>query len=418
MYTQIPVCRLCSSPRLVDSIDLGSLALTGIFPKTAREEVPAGPLALVKCGQCGLVQLKHNYESSMLYGATYGYRSGLNASMVAHLQGKVREIERTVALKPGDLVVDIGSNDGTLLNSYAEPSLSRIGIDPSGLKFQQYYKPGVELIPDFFSARTLRRATDAQAKVVTSIAMFYDLEDPLDFVRQIRDILAEDGMWVFEQSYLPSMVETNSYDTICHEHLEYYALEQIIYIADRMDLKVTALETSDINGGSFSIGLAHKSAQYPEATAAVNAMLAREREAGYGGMGPLQRLNSAIEHQREQLLSFLKGAKREGKTVFGYGASTKGNVLLQYCGITADLLPCIAEVNSDKFGSYTPGTRIPIISEAEARARKPDYFLVLPWHFRNAIVLKESDYLSGGGCLVFPLPALEVVAAQAAVVTK
>lgn len=418
MYSQTTVCRLCSSPGPIDSINLGFLALTGIFPKNAIEDVPSGPLALVKCAQCGLVQLKHHYEPSLLYGATYGYRSGLNSSMVAHLQSTVRQIEATIALKAGDLVVDIGSNDGTLLNSYSEPRLRRIGIDPSGPKFRQYYQPGVELIPDFFSAKSLRRATDAKARVVTSIAMFYDLDRPLDFVEQIREVLADDGIWVSEQSYLPSMVSTNSYDTICHEHLEYYALEQIVYIADRMDLKIIGLDTNDTNGGSFITTVAHKNAPYPEATTDVQALLARETEAGYRTSAPLERLSSEMARQRSLLLGFLQDAKREGKSVFGYGASTKGNVLLQYCGITADLLPCIAEVNNDKFGAYTPGTKIPIVSEADARAMKPDYFLVLPWHFRKPIVAKESEYLAHGGRLVFPLPSLEVIAAHAAAVTK
>ena len=413
MYTQIADCRLCRATDLIDELSLGMLALTGVFPKTREENVPSGPLALVRCTGCGLVQLKHNYDLSLLYGETYGYRSGLNQSMVQHLRKKVQQIEAMVELSPGDLVVDIGSNDGTLLNSYSIQGLRRIGVDPSGPKFQRYYDPGVQLIPQFFSASAIRNAGAGYAKVITSIAMFYDLERPLEFVEEIMEVLAPEGIWVFEQSYLPSMIETRSYDTICHEHLEYYTLEQILYIARNLDLKIIAVERNNTNGGSFSVAVARQASAYPECTAEIEVLRRLEAEGGYGGPEPMQRLKSELAHHRDELLGFLQNAKREGKTVFGYGASTKGNVLLQYCGITSELMPCVAEVNPDKFGSFTPGTRIPIVSETEARAANPDYFLVLPWHFRDGIVNRESDYLNRGGKLVFPLPRVDVVALAA-----
>ena len=414
MYTTITDCRLCHAAELTDVLDLGNLALTGVFPKTHGEDVPAGPLTLAACQSCGLVQLRQSYDVSMLYGNTYGYRSGLNQSMVAHLQHRVDAIESLVALRAGDVVVDIGSNDGTLLNSYRVSGLRRIGIDPSGPKFRSYYAPGVELLPEFFSASALRKTTDRNARVVTSIAMFYDLERPLKFASEVLSILADDGIWVFEQSYLPLMVETNSYDTICHEHLEYYGLQQILYITRKLDLKIVALETNDTNGGSFAVTVARRSAPYQEAGAIVEEMLAREIEAGYNSTAPLHRLREHMEKHRTELRGFLEQVKQSGKTVFGYGASTKGNVVLQYCGITPDLLPCIAEVNPDKFGSFTPGTKIAIVPESEARANKPDYFLVLPWHFRNGIIARETEYLSSGGKLVFPLPTIDVVVSSAA----
>ena len=410
MYKQIADCRLCYGKGLAPVLDLGMQALTGVFPKTREEDIPAGPLALVKCMDCGLVQLGHNYDLSMLYGANYGYRSGLNQAMVRHLQAKVAAIESLVALSPGDLVVDIGSNDGTLLGSYKAPGLRRLGMDPSGEKFRHYYAPGTELIPEFFSAEAIRRhAGNQKAKIVTSIAMFYDLERPLDFVEQVVEVLDDDGLWVFEQSYLPTMVKTQSYDTVCHEHLEYYALKQIDFIARKLGLKIVDVALNDVNGGSFSVTVAKGHARYPEAVDQVRRMLQEEESAGYDTTRPLEALSTAMHHHRDELLELLHDISRQGKAVFGYGASTKGNVLLQFCKITPDLLPCIAEVNEDKFGAYTPGTKIPIISEREARAMNPDYFLVLPWHFRQGIVKKESAYLEQGGKLIFPLPVLEVV---------
>lgn len=410
MYETIADCRMCYSPDVISVLDLGMQALTGIFPKTRSENVPAGPLALVKCQECGLVQLQHNYDLSMLYGDTYGYRSGLNPSMVKHLAGRVAKLERRMALSEGDLVIDIGSNDGTLLKSYSTEGLSRVGVDPSGPKFRQYYPAGAELIADFFSTAAVKRSVgERKAKIITSIAMFYDLERPMDFVKQIIDVLDDEGLWLFEQSYLPTMIATHSYDTVCHEHLEYYALKQIVYFTRKLGLKIVDVEMNDVNGGSFAVTVAKQGSRFVEAAALVEDILAKEQAAGYDTVKPFEDLKQSMTGQREALRNLLTRLRKEGKKVFGYGASTKGNVLLQYCGIDEELLPLIAEVNEDKFGSFTPGTRIPIISEKQARTMNPDYFMVLPWHFRDNIIAKETDYLENGGSLIFPLPDLKVV---------
>jgi hypothetical protein len=414
MYKQISDCRLCYGVSLAQVLDLGVQALTGIFPKRVDDQVPSGPLALVKCMDCGLVQLAHNYDLSMLYGSNYGYRSGLNLSMVRHLRAKVKSIESRMALDRGDLVIDIGSNDGTLLAAYSNDKLRRVGIDPSGEKFRQYYVPGTELISTFFSADAIRSHVGIQkARVITSIAMFYDLERPLEFVEQIIDALADDGIWVFEQSYLPTMVATHSYDTVCHEHLEYYTLKQLHYITRKLGLKIIDVEVNDVNGGSFSVTVAKNQSSHIEAQSVVEKLLAEETAAGYDTIQPLETLSKAMHKHRVELCDLLRTAKRDGRVVFGYGASTKGNVLLQFCDINADLLPFIAEVNEDKFGAFTPGTRIPIISEKDARDMKPDYFMVLPWHFRAGIIAKETAYLSSGGKFIFPLPELEIVSGSA-----
>jgi len=405
---------LCESNRLTEVLDLGLQALTGVFPKSSNEDIPSGPLTLIKCMDCGLVQLAHTFDLQILYGENYGYRSGLNPSMVRHLSNKVQKIQGQVKLAPGDLVIDIGSNDGTTLGAYTVPGLRRVGMDPTGDKFRQYYAPGVELIADFFAAHAIERLVGARkAKVITSIAMFYDLDRPVNFVREVMEVLDDDGLWVFEQSYLPSMLACGSYDTICHEHLEYYSLKQIHFFTQQLDLKIVDVEFSDANGGSFSVAVAKRAAPYPEATSFVEETLADETAAGLDTTEPFEELKRRMQNHRAELLVLLEEIQSMGKKVLGYGASTKGNVLLQYCGIDAKLLPLIAEVNEDKFGSFTPGTRIPIVSEQEARAMQPDYFLVLPWHFRKGIVRKEAGYLQAGGRLIFPLPTLDIVTATA-----
>ncbi|MDT8903853.1 class I SAM-dependent methyltransferase [Anaeroselena agilis] len=416
MTKPIERCRICGNSHLIPIINLGEQYLTGIFPKTRERKISSGPLELVKCmdlnGQegCGLVQLRHSYDLGEMYGHDYGYRSGLNQSMVKHLHNKVQKIQQAVTLEPGDLVIDIGSNDSTLLQGYSPNGLNLLGIDPTGVKFKDYYPAHIQLIPDFFSARTLKaRVGEQKAKVITSISMFYDLESPLDFMRDVHESLADNGIWVFEQSYIPAMLQATAYDTICHEHLEYYALKQIKWMTDRVGLKITDIEFNDVNGGSFSVSAAKVGAPYPESTSLIQRILLAEEKIGLSGLKIYDKFRDSVERHRQQLVHFIARAKKAGKTVAGYGASTKGNVVLQYCGLSTEDIPYIAEVNRDKFGCFTPGTLIPIIPEEEARVYKPDYFLVLPWHFRDSIIQREQALLASGGKLCFPLPHLEVV---------
>jgi len=419
MFTEIRQCRICGNFDLTSILHLGNQVLTGVFPQRRDEVLTSGPLELVKCNSernpdaCGLVQLRHSYQPSELYGQNYGYRSGLNQSMVRHLQGTARSISEMVSLRPGDLVLDIGSNDSTLLQGYPGRDLLLVGIDPTGAKFGQYYPSHIRLIPDFFSVQTIRdNLGTRKAKVVTSIAMLYDLEQPLDFVRQVCEVLADDGIWVFEQSYMPSMLEVNAYDTICHEHLEYYGLKQIKWLTDRAGLKIVDVELNAVNGGSFSVTVARHDAPYPANSARVQAILEAEERGGLDTLKPYEAFRGRVFAHAERLVAFLVSLKAGGGTILGYGASTKGNVILQFCRLTEEDIPFIAEVNQDKFGRYTPGTLIPIISEQEAHAMRPDYFLVLPWHFRDNLVVREKAYLERGGGLVFPLPEIEIVRAS------
>ncbi len=415
-YREIVECRICGNGKLMPILDLGTQSLTGVFPKSTEEAVSAGPLALVKCwgdpgtDSCGLVQLRHSYQADQLYGMNYGYRSGLNRSMVEHLGTIASRVKELVGLQPGDLVLDIGSNDGTLLRALHHPGVSMVGMDPTAIKFRQYYHPEAQVIPDFFSAARFKQEFGSRrAKVVTSIAMFYDLDSPMDFVRDVAETLADDGVWVFEQSYLPSMLETTSYDTVCHEHQEYFSLRPVLWMLERAGLKIVDIGLNDTNGGSFFVVAAKAASRHPENSARVQEMLDREWTDGIDGLSVYHGFQERVLAHRHSLLGTLKGLREQGKKVFGYGASTKGNVTLQYCGVTNQDLPFIAEVNPDKFGCVTPGTNIPIISEKEARAMKPDVFLVLPWHFRQGIIQREADFLAAGGRLLFPLPTIDLV---------
>lgn len=408
MHTRTEKCRICGNRQLESVLDLGVQALTGTFPRDKGAAITSGPLRLVKCAgegdTCGLLQLEHSYDLREMYGENYGYRSALNISMVTHLHRKVLRIFQSVPASDGDLVVDIGSNDSTTLQAYPARGPILVGVDPTGIKFRKHYPPHIHLIPDFFSAHALNeRFPGKKAKIITSFSMFYDLEDPIAFMREVHEILADDGVWVFEQSYMPTMLETNSYDTVCHEHLEYYALKQIKWMADRVGFTIVDVELNDINGGSFSVAVRKSGAG---AAPIVQYMLGQERDKGLDTVEPYRAFARRTEAARAELRDFLHRARTQGKSVAALGASTKGNVILQYCGLTETDISAIGEVNADKFGCYTPGTWIPIVPEQELLDRKPDYLLVLPWHFRK--FFKESKRFSSMRLLV-PLPRLEFI---------
>jgi hypothetical protein len=407
---EINTCRISGSSNLISVLRLGNQTLTGVFPKDSDVKITSGPLDLVWCPDSGLLQLKHSYDLDEMYGLNYGYRSGLNQSMVKHLKQKVNYLQRLRPVTSGDIVLDIGSNDATLLAAYDVSGLKRIGIDPTGKKFQNFYVDGIELVPDFFSAEAFRtRFKSGGAKIVTSISMFYDLEAPLKFVADIYEVLDADGIWHFEQSYMPAMLRMNSYDTVCHEHLEYYSLGVVKNMLEQCDLRVIDVQMNAVNGGSFAVTAARKSSKLKSNDTVIDWLLGQEDRMGLHTPKPFREFEERVFRHRDDLSRLIRGLSADGKKVVGYGASTKGNVLLQFCGFNASDISCIAEVNPDKFGSYTPGTHIPILSEKEVHAMKPDYMLVLPWHFRDSIIQREAEYLSSGGKLIFPFPEIEIV---------
>jgi len=407
---KIDACRISGSKNLLSVLDLGTQVLTGVFPKDKDEAITAGPLELVWCPDSGLLQLRHSYDLGEMYGMNYGYRSGLNQSMVHHLKSKVVYLQRLCALTSGDVVLDIGSNDATLLSAYDISGLNRVGIDPTGIKFSEYYRGGIELVPDFFTAEAVQpKFRDKKAKIITSIAMFYDLESPAGFVADIAEVLDEDGIWHFEQSYMPTMLRMNSYDTVCHEHLEYYSLTVVKKIVEQHDLKIIDVQMNAVNGGSFAVTVAKNGSRLKPNDTIINWLLGQEDRMGLHTPRPYRDFEERVFRHRDDLTRLIRGLRADNRLVAGYGASTKGNVLLQFCGFNEADISCIAEVNTEKFGAYTPGTRIPILSEAEVRAMRPDYLLVLPWHFRDSIVRREAEYLAGGGKLIFPMPEIEII---------
>ena len=408
--TKIKSCRISGSKNLIEVLNLGDQSLTGHFPRIDEPDPEFAPLRLVWSPDSKLLQLGDTYNAEKMYGENYGYRSGLNSSMVDHLKRKVNFLLNSFKKNSkSDLcVLDIGSNDGTLLNCYPSQFL-RVGMDPTISKFNSYYDSDILKVADFFCSDTFIKTTKGiKADIITSIAMFYDLEDPISFAKQIKSVLKDDGIWHFEQSYLPSMLRTISYDTVCHEHLEYYSLFNIQQILEKAGLKVIDVSVNSINGGSFSVTACHQN-KVAIKSPVIDWMLRQELRLGLDNPEIYRRFESDTYHHAQDLSDLLNTLNNSGETVLGYGASTKGNVLLQFCNLTNKIIPAIAEINPNKFGCKTPGTSIPIVSEEEAKTFKPDYFLVLPWHFRNGIINRELEYLKRGGKLIFPLPTIEIV---------
>lgn len=409
-------CRVCGSSALTPVINLGEQYLQGSFVKPGKEEPPLRKisLSLVRCDPtkderaCGLLQMEHTVPPEVLYSA-YWYRSGTNETMRNHLQGITEEAASLIG-KSNARVLDIGCNDGTLLKCYPQ-NFIKFGVDPSDVA--QEITGDITAIQDIFPSEELTKVLQGEKfDIITSIAMFYDLEDPVSFCKEIKKALAPGGLWVFEMSYMPSMLKMNSYDTICHEHLEYYSLAVLEYILKQADLKIVDAVLNDINGGSircYATHLDNFAFKKQEAVTRIKLLRQAEFDMELDTDKPYKNFQDRINVHKEQLVSLLKMLKKEGKSLHIYGASTKGNTILQWCGIDNRIIDVAAERNPDKYGAYTLGTDIPIVSEADSRAMKPDYYLVLPWHFKEEFLKREEEILQRGVGLIFPLPNVEII---------
>jgi SAM-dependent methyltransferase len=407
-------CRVCGSSSLTPVIDLGPQYLQGSFVKPGKEMPSQRKIdcSLVRCNPqidenaCGLLQMEHSVPPEILYAA-YWYRSGTNSTMRNHLKGIVDSALAIVKKKDGS-VLDIGCNDGTLFSYYPE-NFKKFGCDPSDVA--QEVK-GAKVVQDIFPSAELNNAIgDAKMDIVTSIAMFYDLEDPVNFVKNIKRLLSPEGIWIFEMSYMPTMLANDSYDTICHEHLEFYSLAVLEKIVAMGNMKIFKISFNDINGGSIRCYATHKeSGLYysKEDHQLMNEVRQKEFDLELDTDKPYVAFQYRIEKVKNELHDLLLKLKKEGKKVHLYGASTKGNTILQWCDINNMLVEYAAERNPDKYGAWTLGTNIPIISEAESRAMNPDYYLVLPWHFKAEFIEREKAALEKGTGFIFPIPTIEI----------
>ena len=399
-------CRSCSSKNLVKIISLGNQYLSD-FVKVNRKP-KSFPLRVVLCKRCFLVQLDYNTPQKYLYTERYGYKSGINKTMQDELRGIVKESLGKVKSKgKGFTVVDIGANDGTLLKNYPK-SIFRVSVEPITKFARESKKYADRVINDFFTFEAYHKVMkDKKADIITAISCFYDMEQPNKFVEDVKKIMEEDGIFVIQQNYLVSMLRKNAFDNIVHEHLEYYTLLSLNNLLNRHGLEVFDLEERVLNGGSFrtyiaAIGKRRK-------TKAVVDMEKHEKKLGLNNKKIYNEFAKDIEENKKKIRSLIKELNKKGKTVYLYGASTRGNTLLQYFNLDERLIKKAVERNPEKWGKIIASVGIPIISEEQARKDKPDYMLVLPWFFKEEFLQREKHYLDSGGHFIFPLPKVEVV---------
>jgi len=411
-YTLRDSCRVCNKKELEPILSLGEQYIVNFLESSDQESIKV-PLDLVLCnkkeGGCGLLQLRHTVSGELLY-RNFWYKSGVNQTMRDALRDITSKAEVLGNLKVGDLVVDIGANDGTLLRSYQKKGLILVGFEPATNLIKDTEKRTTKIINDFFNYNSyIKEFPYRKAKIITSIAMFYDLENPNEFVEDIVKVLQEDGVWIIQMNYLTTMLENNAFDNIVHEHLEYYSLNSLQFLLEKHGLKVFDVELNNINGGSIRTYIKHKECKKYKISEKVKEIPEYENKIGLDDNQPYHDFAKRIVNLKENTINFIKTEVNKGGKVYVYGASTRGNALLQYYELDNRLIAAAADRNPTKWGKKIVGSQIPIISEEQARKEKPDYFLVLPWYFIDEFKQREASYLQSGGKFIVPLPKLQII---------
>ena len=405
---KIKKCKNCSSLSLLKLFSLGNLNFTGKFPKSKSTNINKAQLGLVMCRKCSLVQLNRSFNLKYLYGPDYGYKTGINKTMRDHMNDIRLMLSNKSKLTQGDYVLDIASNDATLLNFYSK-NVIKVGVDPLVNKYFKFYKNINYKISDFFSAdKILEKKINKKFKIITALSVFYDAENPNKFLSDVERILHDDGIFMLEQADLLSIIKFKMFDTICHEHLYYYSTKVIINMIENNNLRVFDLKRNSINGGSVQYLICKKNSKYKTNYKVIKKVLSEEKKFKLDKKKTYSCFIKDINNIRSRLRKILNSLINNKKIVHGYGASTKGNVLLLYFGLNQKHIKYIADRNPKKFNHYTPGTKIQIISEKKSRELKPDYYLVLPWHFKKEILKRESSIRKKGCKFIFPLPNLKI----------
>ena len=407
-------CRVCQG-ELQDVELLGEFYASDFVEK--QPDYNPYPLVLSQCTICKLVQLRHTVSLDFMY-RQYWYRSSLNKSMITDLKDVAVKSLKRVDLKSNDVVLDIGCNDATLFD-FIPKNVTKVGFDPARNLSKQANSKCDIFINDYFNTDDYyqeflwgQRVTRVlvKAKLITSIAMFYDLIDPMGFVESVKNVLAEEGIWVIQLTDLYSMMKINAFDNICHEHLEYYTLDYLEWLLAKFNLEVFDAEYNKVNGGSLRIYVAHKG--FKDRKLIVDKLWIQENDYLQSEEGSLVSFFKRAKKIRRKIVALLETFNKNGMIIHALGASTKGNTLLQYYGLDETLIKAAAEINTEKLGLKTVGSNIPIILESKSLEINPNYYFVLPWHFKNTFVTNFKEYLEGGGALIFPLPEPHIVTSR------
>jgi NDP-4-keto-2,6-dideoxyhexose 3-C-methyltransferase len=407
------ICKNCKQKRLKKIISIGKQPISSVFLSKINRNLKKYPLNLYECQNCKLIQFYKLAPLSDMYGTTYGYRTSLSKMMISHIKTKYNKILKMKIIKDESNILDIGSNDGTFLNFFSniKKKINYFGIDPSAKKFSKYYKKDINLIVDFFSFSKVRNFLNKKKikkknfSLISSFAMFYDIEDPNLFCKNICNLLEPNGIWILEISYFPLLLANLTYDQICHEHVTYYTLSSFHNIIKNNGLKIIDLSLNEINGGSIEIICSKKNSRLKVNKKKIFEILNNESKINEK---TYDQFNQRVYNVKKNVTFFLNEFAKT-KKIIGYGASTKGNIVLNHCGINSKQLKYICDDNSEKHGKYTPGSNIKIISKEKMRKLKPDYLFVLIWPLRSEVIKQEKKYIKNGGKLVFHLPMFHVI---------
>jgi len=412
---RIKSCRVCGNKKLVPCIDIGEQYLSSIFPENInyKKELEKSPLEIVQClktneHQCGSLQLAHNYDLSKMY-EHYPYTSSSNSSMKKILENVANSGKALNILNPGDTILDIGCNDGTLFSFFANENVNLIGIDPAQNIESVVKSDKIKILKDYFSEENFNKISKNKAKLAFGIAMFYHLHDPVGFCKDVESVLDDNGVAIIQMAYLPAMIETNMYDNIVHEHAGYYGVQNMKWIFEKANLELFDVELNDVYGGSFRTFAKKKGNPNFRSTERLQNTLEKELKDGIFKTSTYTGFMDRINKTKEDLNHLIKNLKENGKSIWIYGASTKGNTIMQFCDINSDLIEAAADSNPFKFGKYMIGTDIPIFDENKMRQEKPDYLLALPYSFVDAFKKREEYLIKQGTKFIVPLPEIKVI---------
>jgi len=413
---KINKCRACNSKDLIPIISLGKQYVSN-FINSKKEQGKKVPLNLVLCNKCKLLQLEHNAPPNLMWNEQYWYKSAISPIIRNDLQDIVEKAEKIKKLANGDYIIDIGNNDGTMFDYYTNRNLNFVGFEPCKNVAEEAKKKGYKIINNFFNAKSFRKKyKDNKAKIITAISMFYDLEDPNKFLEDIKACLDKEGLFVIQQNYVLGMLEQNAFCNIVHEHREYYSLQSFMPLLEKHGFEIFDIELNNINGGSIRTYIKLKENKtikgFEGAKQRILLQQKKEKDMFLDTAQPYKEFASRISSVKKQVMDFLKQEKAKGLSIAGCGASTRGNTILQYFGITPNLISCIAEANPDKWGKKTVGSFIPIISIDKMKELNPDYQLVLIWHLFEGLQNKEKAFLEKGGKFILPLPKFKVVSKE------
>jgi hypothetical protein len=407
IFKKINKCRISNDKRLINVGKIGPLTLTGTFLKNKNDKIPITPLDIVFSKKSNLLQLKHNYNQKKLFGDNYGYRSSLNNTMKKHLEAKSKILSKKINLKKGDAILDIGSNDGTFLNSFSA-KLNRIGIDPTARKFRKYYDQNIKIIPSLFNSKVLK-SSNIKFKLISSIAMFYDLQDPKLFCHNVSKHLHKDGIFHIEIAYLPDILKEFSFDTFCQEHLTYFSYKSFKYMIDQTPFEIIDYKRNGINGGSINFDLGFKNSKWKINKKNINKLVQNEKKLQIDNVNTYKKFFKKIKRNSIKINLLLRKLSKKNKKIFAFGASTKGNVILQMCKLDNKIIKGVYDINPFKFGKYTPGNKIPIKNENEIFYDKPDYIILLIWHFKKTLKIKFKKFNKLKINFIWPFPKLKII---------